>query len=377
MLTVGLCAPRRLLETARILQEIQAGDVSDLPPVRRTAVAYRAGGGERTGDLYRSGNPLAGLVVTPGAAVLGKDDPRLIAFARALARARFEVLVPDLPGLQGLRVGPGDADIIADALSVMAEHRAAQANATVGMVSICYSTGPAMVALLDPRVRGAAQFMLTIGGYCDIVSVIRFMTTGRYAHPHDDALRYRPPDEYAKWIFALSSASALERERDRVLLEAMAQRKLADGAAGLSDLAGELGDEGRRVLALLENRDPGRISELMEALPRNIRERISGLDLSLRDFSQLDMRFTLVHGNDDAIIPETESIALAARLPHAQVFVLNSIQHVDPGPAGLGDKLKLMAAIRELLRQRNRVRRPAAPTPHSPLRFPDGLSGAG
>ena len=164
MLLAGLCAPWRLVEAARILREVEAGDVCGLPPVHRAAVSYRPGCDLRTGDLYRAEKPLAGLVLAPGAAVLGKDDPRLVAFARALARARFEVLVPDLPRLRGLQVGAGDVHVIADALSALAAHRAAQGNATVGMVSICYSTGPAMIALLEPRVRGAAQFMLAIGG---------------------------------------------------------------------------------------------------------------------------------------------------------------------------------------------------------------------
>jgi pimeloyl-ACP methyl ester carboxylesterase len=377
MLAAGLLSPARLVESARILQDIEAGDATGLPPVRRRAVSYEPRGEKRTGDLYRERDPLAGLVLAPGAALLGKDDPRLVSFAQALARARFEVLVPDLPGLQGLQVGAGDADIIPDALSVLAQHRAAQGNATVGMISICYSTGPAMIALLDRRVRGSAQFMLAIGGYCDIASVIRFMTTGNYANPRDNAARYRLPDEYAKWIFALSSTSALESDRDRELLESMAQRRLGDRTADLSDLAAGLGDEGRRVYALLENRDPERVAELIGALPGNIREEIAGLDLSRRDFSQLDMRFTLIHGTDDDIIPETESVALAATLPDADVFILNSIQHVDPGPAGLGDKLKLMAAVHGLLRQRDRVRRPDTPVRESPLRSQDGSHGAG
>lgn len=377
MLAGGLCAPSRLVESARILQDIQSGDSASLPPVSRTAVTYRPCGETRTADLYRADDPLAGLVMGPGAALLGKDDPRLVRFARALARARFEVLVPDLPRLRGLQVGAGDADIIADALSVLAAHRAAQGNATVGMISICYSTGPAMIALLDPRVRGAAQFMLSIGGYCDIVSVIRFMTTGCYVNLRDNSRHYRLPDEYAKWIFALSSTSALQGDGDRALLESMAQRRLADSAADLSDLAAALGDEGRPVYDLLQNSDPERVQALIAALPEKIRDEIARLDLSRRDFSGLEMRFILMHGNDDDIIPETESVALAAVLPHADVFILSSIQHVDPGPAGVGDRSKLMAAVHGLLQQRDRRRRPNSAVRESPLRFTDDSPGAG
>jgi len=377
LLVVGLRAPRRLFECVRILRDIQGGAMSGRPPVQRMAVTYRPGGETRSGDLYRADDPLAGLVVTPGAALLGKDDPRLIGFAEALARARFEVLVPDLPRLQGLRVGAGDADIIGDALSAMSGHRAAGGNANVGMISICYSTGPALIALLDQRVRGAAKFMMAIGGYCDISSVITFMTTGCYAGPRDQDRRHRLPDEYAKWIFALSSTSTLESDRDRTLLEEMAQRRLADRTADLSDLAAGLGPEGNRVYALLENRDPERVPALIEALPGKIGDEIAGLDLARRDFSRLDMRFILVHGHDDAVIPETESMALAAALPGADLYILRSIQHVDPGPAGVADKLKLLAAIQGLLQQRDRTWPPHTPVPQSPLQSSGGSPGDG
>src|SRR3970282_281862 len=49
------------------------------------------------------------------AAPAAKDDPRLVAFATTLARARFLVLVPDVAGLRQLRVRAADAREIADA----------------------------------------------------------------------------------------------------------------------------------------------------------------------------------------------------------------------------------------------------------------------
>ena len=371
-----LCAPHRLIESVRILRDIQAGRGAGRA-VHVAAIAYQPRGESRTGDLYRSDKPLAGLVLVPGATRLGKDDPRLIAFAQALARARFEVLVPDLPGLMHLRVRADDADIIADALLVLSQHRAAHGNATVGIVAISYSTGPAMIALLDAHVRGTAQFMLAIGGYYDIEAVIAFITTGCYRNPSDNARRYRVPDEYGRWVFALSNATALENDRDRELLEAMAHKKLADTRADISDLAAGLGDEGRRIYAVVENRDPDRVPALIAVLPSKIVDEIARLDLKRRDLSPLDMRFILTHGNDDAMIPETESTALAGALPGADLFVLNSMKHVDPGPAGLADTLKMLAAIQGLLQERDRVRPPKTPVGESPLQLPPGRCGGG
>jgi hypothetical protein len=86
-------------------------------PVRRP-VAYALQDRDYEGDLYLPGEPpLAGIVLVPGAAERGKDDPRLVAFATTLARTRFLVLVPDLPNLRALRVQAEDALGVADAFS--------------------------------------------------------------------------------------------------------------------------------------------------------------------------------------------------------------------------------------------------------------------
>lgn len=378
-LLAGLGSPARLIESVRVLQDVQGGAGAagrDRPAVQRVTLDYAPHGAARTGDLYRSGDAAAGLVLTPGASPQGKDDPRLVAFAEALARARFEVLVPDLPGLRNLRVCAGDADLVADALSALSRHRAAAGNATMGLIAICYSTGPAMLALLEKRARDTAQFMLSIGGFYDIEAVIAFFTTGFYRNPAGGPTRHRPPDEYGKWIFAISNADALDDGTDRELLDAMARRRLDDGNADLRDLAAGLGEEGRRVYALLENRDPNRVADLIDALPQRVKAEIARLDPKRRDFSGLDMRFILTHGNDDAVIPETESMALAGALPAAELYILKSMQHVDPGPAGIADKLKMLAAMQGLLRERDRARTPNA-TGESPLRFPANPCGAG
>lgn len=372
----SLCAPHRLIESVRILRHIQAG-IGTRPEVQRASLAYSSRGESRTADLYRMGDPRAGLVLVPGLAPLGKEDPRLIAFAQSLAQARFEVMVPNLPGLTNQRVSADDADIIADALSVLSQHRAAHGNTTVGVIAICYSAGPAMIALLDEHVRGAAHFMLAIGGYYDIEAVITFITTGCYRGPADTARLYREPDAYGKWVFAISIAEGLENRQDREQLESMARRRLDDNKADISDLASGLGDEGRKVYAMLENSDPDRVAALVASLPRHIVDSIARMDLKRRDFSDLDVRFILIHGNDDPVIPETESVALAGALPGADLFILKSIQHVDPGPAGISDTLKMLSAIQGLLRQRDTLRPPKAPVGESPLRLPTSPCGGG
>ena len=105
-------------EAALITLDVAAGGAPTLwHDVTRPPSMYPARWTEGEGDLYMPGGKVrAAMVLVPGAAVLGRDEPRLQAFARTFARAGFAVLVPELPEVRQLRLSRGDADRIAAAL---------------------------------------------------------------------------------------------------------------------------------------------------------------------------------------------------------------------------------------------------------------------
>lgn len=350
------CSPLRLVEAAHVLADIGAGTgpstlKEQTPQPVRVPVRYAVDGRERHGDLYLPGTEaLAGMVLVPGVTRLGKDDPRLIAFAMTLARVRFEVLVPDLPNLRDLRVSPTDARVLADA-AIFLDDRGRRSR-TVGLTAVSYAVGPAVAALFEPDMAGRIDYMVAIGGYHDLEATVAFFTTGYYRTGPDAPWQYRRPNAYGKWVFVRSNAGRLEDPQDRRLLMAMAERKLGDLEAEISDLTAGLGPEGRSVHALLSNRDPEQVPDLIARLPKGITEDMAALDLKRRDLGALRVRFVLVHGRDDPIIPETQSESLGAALNEADLFVLDSLSHVDPKPAGVLDTLKFLWAVYIVLEMR-------------------------
>ena len=357
------CSPTRLNEAVKVLADIDAGwgpsalKAETAAPQRRP-VSYTIDGRARRGDLYAPVEPArAAMVLVPGVAHQGKDDPRLVAFANTLTRARFEVLVPNLGGLRDLKVSAEDIHAIADASLYLA--RLDDGRRPLGVTAISYAAGPAVAALFEPGVEEGVDFALAIGGYHDLEAVLTFFTTGYYREARR-AWHHRSPNAYGKWMFVRSNAGRLESRRDRVLLSAMAGRKLDDLSADVSDLAADLGAEGRAVWALLENRDPDRVPALIAALSPGVVEDIRRLDLKRRDLARLGVRFILVHGRDDSIIPETESMGLGAALApgRAELFILDSLDHVDPKPTGLADKIRLLRAIYWVLELRDGVGNP-------------------
>jgi pimeloyl-ACP methyl ester carboxylesterase len=319
----------------------------------------------RTADIYEPGRgetARAGLLLAPGASPDGNDDPRFVAFAETLARARFEVVAPDIPGLRKLRVRAEDSAYIRDALLLLSDRRQAAGDATIGVVAISFATGPTTIALLTPEAQGKAEFILYIGGYFDLEAAITFFTTGWYRDAGDSQMKYRPPNSYGKWFFAVSNADFIDDPTDRYLVELMGRRRLDDASSDLSDIVPRLGEQGRAVYDLLTNTDPARVPALLARQPPRVRAEIAALDLKRLELSRLRGRFLLVHGNDDPVIPESQSVAFAAGVPKAELFLLDSMQHVNPKPAGLGDKISMLSAMYEFLSERDRVRpsRPGA-----------------
>jgi hypothetical protein len=219
------------------------------------------------------------------------------------------------------------------------------------MTAISFGAGPMVGALFEPGVAGRVDFMITVGGYHDLEAVITFFTTGYYRSGPGAAWQYRRPNAYGKWVFVLSNANQLDDPGDRAALMAMAERRLDDGRADISDLATGLGPQGRAVYALLTNGDPNRVPELLAALPPAVAGEIAALDLKRRNLSGLDVRFVLVHGRDDPIIPETESMAFADAVGsgRADLYLLDSLQHVDPSALGVADTLTLLSAVYTVL----------------------------
>jgi hypothetical protein len=340
-----------------VLADIAAGDKPSrlkdkTPEPTRRAITFPVGDRRYEGDLYESPEGVsAAILLVPGAAKKGKDDRRLVVLATALARARFAVMVPDLPGLRRLEVTPGNVQEVRAAFAWLCAQPELAPKGRAGLAGISYASGPAVLAALEPEIRERVRFILCIGGYYNLEKVLTFLTTGYFEK--DGEWHHLAPSTYGKWVFVLSTVDRISDPRDRLTLKEIARGKLNDLDAGGNELAGRLGREGQAMIAFVTNRDPQRFSELLKGLPKNVQLDIDALNPARRDLSGLKARVILVHGLDDNIIPYTESIAFAGALPAHQtkLFLVGGLFHVDLKP-GVSDKIGLVRVIYHLLGQR-------------------------
>lgn len=347
------CSPRRGFESLLMLADTAAGTgpsrlKATTPAPRRVPVTYEVSGRKYTGDLYLPGDgqPKAGIVLVPGVSPEGNDDPRLVAFATTLARVRFAVLTPELTGSGQLRIDPSGTREVADAFAYLTSRTDLISGTPVGLGAFSYAVGPAVLAALEPDTREKVRFIVGVGGYYDFERFVRYLTTGYFEQ--DGEWRYLKPEDYGKLVFVYTSLPYISNLRDRELLEAMATHKREDIEADISDLAANLGVEGRSVYELVINADPLRTQALLAALPAPLYADLQAMSLHNKDLGLLKARLILVHGRNDNLIPYTESIALARAVPESQarIYLINRVlSHVD---MSLGHVLSWQFLSREL-----------------------------
>ncbi len=262
--------PVTWVQAGLIMWDIAAGGQPTLwqkltDPPRMYATRWADG----EGDLYTpAGKVRAAMVLVPGAAVLGRDEPRLQALARTFARAGFVVLVPELPEVRRLALSRADADGVASALRQLHKWQPAQ---PLGVAAVSYAVAPAIIAASQDDLAPQVAFVVGIGGYRDAEAAIRFVTTGAF-RPVGDSREFRvEPNAFGRWALLMANAGRIDSPLDAERLAEIARRRYSDRTADIGRLADELGPQGRAVLALVENRDPDSVGRLFSALPEKVR----------------------------------------------------------------------------------------------------------
>ena len=294
-------------------------------------VYWKGPTGSMKADLYlpHAEGKRGGILLNHGVIDTGKDDPRLKRFASVLCRAGFVVFVPDLKGMRSFRVAPSDIGEIEAAFSHLLSRQEVRPD-SCGLFGFSYGAGPTIIAACRPEIRGKVRFVVSFGGYYDLKNVLSFIATGHFefrGHRY-----FRKPQEYGKWVFLANNLGWVESPQDRAVLRKILGVKLRNAHAPIDPFLSRLGGEGRNVLNLLSHADPSQTESFIRKFPPAIRSSISALSVApvLKD---LRARLILAHGEDDDLIPFTETLRLAQAAPHPEgtcMKILKTFSHIDP-----------------------------------------------
>jgi hypothetical protein len=301
-------------------------------PPKVMEISYSGPTGTVKADLFvpRGNGKHSGILLNHGVIDTGKDDPRLKHFAEILCRSGFVVFIPDFQGMRSFRIAPSDIGEIQAAF----EHFISMGNYVLphscGLFGFSYGAGPTILAASHPVIRNKVRLVMAFGAYYDLKNVLSFMASGHFAF---EGKRYfRQPQEYGKWVFLANNLDFVVSPEDRSVLQRIIKIKLRDEKASIKHFLPLLGEEGKNILTLLSHSDPGQTEKLIKKLPPGLQTYIETLAVGPA-IKGLKANLILAHGEDDDMIPFTETLRLARAVsdPHrVYVKILRSYSHVDP-----------------------------------------------
>jgi dienelactone hydrolase len=259
------------------------------------------------------------VIVVPGVHTGGVDEPRLTRLASRLAGAGMTVLSLPLPDLREFRIVGRSTDQIEDAVTWTTADAALAPRGTVSLVGVSFGGGLTMVAAGRPAVADRIEQVVSFGGHGDLPRVIRYLCTGRLP---DGTVQ--PAHDYGVVILLLAALPHLVPGEQVAPLDGAIRAFLhasivddvdSDAAAPLfakaRELSAPLPEPAAAIMRDVNARDTTRLGPLM--LP--LAEVIAG-DQALSPERSPAPRAPvfLMHGSADTVIPQSETVSLAAHL---------------------------------------------------------------
>lgn len=290
------------------------------------------------------------LVLVHGIHARGIDEPRLRAFARAMASAGIAVMTPEIEELTDYRIEAGTIERLGDAARAMADRMGRE---RVALVGISFSGGLALMAASRDAGDGAIGMVLSLGGHHDLLRTGRFYVSERVEGP-DGSTPDVDPHPYGAGVLIHAYVDELFPPEDVDLARDILLTLLHDEWREARERVDELSEAGRpRLRAALWSDDPGR-DELGEALVDVLEDHRGELaSVSPRgSLSGLDVPVYLMHGADDPVVPSIETRWLAREVPDDAlegVLITDALRHAEyerePTLAERWDLVHFMARV--------------------------------
>jgi pimeloyl-ACP methyl ester carboxylesterase len=337
-LLVLLTAVALLAEPVRVraVAATTMADALDLPVVRPAAPDVHRQPTSLAGvdgELYEVGADAPAVVLVPGAAPQGIDDPRIVRLAEAVARARRTVFVPELEVYEQDLVTE-DVDRIARVVRELGRQRPGR----VTLIGASFGGSLGLLAAADERTADHLALVATFGAYTDLLGLVQAATTGRSVVGGLELV----------WEDAHPDAEEIVREQVADLLDPSERGALEELLAGEADPE-EIDGPAAAAFALLANDDPHRTEELAARLPTEIRSRIAQVSPATVA-EEIEVPVVAIHAVGDPAIPYAELLRLGEAVPHARLVALEHFDHVTVDLDGPGEWLRAAGDLRRTWR---------------------------
>jgi dienelactone hydrolase len=289
-----------------------------------------------------------GVVVVHGVHWKGIDEPRLGAFARAIAGTGVAVLTPEIRELCDYRIDPASIETIGESARMLSTRLGGQ---RVGLMGLSFAGGLSLVAASDPRYADALAFVVSLGAHDDLGRVLRFFVTDEAPRPDGSTLHIHAHD-YGTVVLEYSHADDFFPPQDVEPARAALRSVLHEDLETARELAKALSPASREKMGHILAHDTASLAPELLAEIARLEPRFAAVSPAAH-LSHLRVPALVLHGASDTLIPPSEAEWLAHDVPAPmlrEALVSRAIEHVGlENDTGLGDRLALVHFMSDVL----------------------------
>jgi dienelactone hydrolase len=292
-----------------------------------------------------------GLVLGHGVHWLAIDEPRLVALARAFARAGVTVLTPELGPLADYRVDDeGNLDALRVSVRYLARDPAVR-DGGVGLLGVSFAGGLALRVASEPALAADLAFVASIGGHNDMARVAKYFVTDKVPTPDEGEIDWKAHD-YGLAVLVYNAperfVSADDAPHLRTAVRAFLRENYAEGE--MAALA--MSAEGRVVFDRIEHRDRLALANIVLRELPSMKPTMDAASPA-GHMAAIRVPVFLLHGAHDDVVPPSESkfsAREASQSPDVHLLVTSKVGHAEMGKNESAlDELRILRFMAALL----------------------------
>jgi pimeloyl-ACP methyl ester carboxylesterase len=272
------------------------------------------------------------LILFPGASPYGEQHPAMNQLSLAVAGAGFTVIIPRIPPLMALEIDPNIMDWMQHAYQWLMEQRDEKVSA-VRIVGTSFG-GPLILGGLQfgPLHDYPPDSFMMYGPYYDIQSVLDYLCTGTITY--QGRTWTQPVHEWGLVVFFHNYLSKIDPGYPVARLRHLLSLRVKDDEDGVAKVMTTLeGPERSLAEALLSGTATPEVRRFVEKIREACAETFQ--QLSPSTFAdRTPVKVYIIHGRSDTMVPFTESLNLAKRLPDARLLITSLYEHSEMSGGG-------------------------------------------
>jgi pimeloyl-ACP methyl ester carboxylesterase len=281
------------------------------------------------------------LIVLHGVHHLGIDEPRLEAFAAAMASCGIRVLTPKLSDIKDYHVNSASIKTIGES----AQWFAKQTGGPVGVMGLSFSGGLALLAAADPLYKPDFKFVFAVGSQDSMGRVAQYYRTGEDVRPNG-TIELLPAHEYGPLVLEYEYVEDFVPRSDVAPIRAVLRAHLYEDKPAELIASAKLNESQKYEALELMDASSKRTRALIAATIARHTDELNGLS-PRGHLARMTTPVYLLHGQADNIIPSAETLWMASELPSVSLqamLVSPVISHIDfeGTKPGLYDQWKLI-----------------------------------